>query len=90
MSRRDYKALHAAADQLEAKTARAVLNAIERVRSRVSINELALALQAKDQKRALAVIRRGLAKDVFGPVGTIARDAVMKGGRIGAAQVRRS
>jgi hypothetical protein len=61
---------------------------MDRARGRVSINALALALQAKDKKRAEAMVRAAL-RDALEPLGPIVADAFMRGGRLGADQVNR-
>lgn len=93
-----------AADEIEPRLAGAVRRSVEKMREGVSTNELAMALAAKDVKRALALVvgpprprhPMGAAllpdriADALSPAATIARDAVMKGGRLGAEQVRKA
>jgi hypothetical protein len=54
----------------------------------VSINDLAMALAAKDVRRALALLPVATVKDALAPAATIVRDATVKGGKLGAEQVR--
>jgi hypothetical protein len=79
------RALHAAADTIEPRMTRAFERAMVRARDRVSINDLALTLQAQDARGALALIDRAGLADALSPAGTIVRDTVLRGGRIGAA-----
>ncbi len=81
------KAAHAVADRTEPRLSRAVRTAVERMRASVSINDLAMALHAKDVKRALALLSPAVVKDALLPAGTIVKEAVMRGGRLGAEQV---
>ena len=86
MARRpaDYLIVHKAADNIEPRVARAFERSVERMRSTVSINELAMALSAGDVKRAERLLTVQAVEDALSPVGTIVRDAVLRGGRIGA------
>ena len=88
--RADYADMHAAADRLEPRLARAFARAVERIRAGVSINDLAMAIAAKDAKRAQAIVSRAAIKDALGPAGAIVSDAVLKGGRVGAGAVNRA
>ncbi len=83
------QAIHAAAKPFEPRLARAFLKATERMRSMVNIYDLAHALAAKDAKRALAIVRAVGFKEALAPVGSIAKDAFMRGGRVGADVVNR-
>lgn len=83
----DYRALLAEARRFEPRLNRAFRRAALRLRERVSINALAMALAAKDARRALALLAIAEVKDALSPAGTIARDAVLRGGRVGAEQL---
>jgi len=85
----DYRLVHATADKIEARMARAFVRAADRMRENVSVFELGNALADGDVKRAVrAVSPGGQIEDALGPVATITRDAVIRGGRIGAQMVR--
>jgi len=86
----EYRALHEAADKAESRLARAVLKALERIRGQVSINDLAMALANKDAKRALALLPLATIRDALSLAAPIVRDAVLKGGRLGADQVNKA
>ena len=86
----EYRAIHEAADKAEPRLVRAVLKTLERIRSEVSINALAMALAARDGKRALALLPLVTVKDALSAAGPIVRDAVLKGGRLGAEQVNKA
>lgn len=83
--RADFRAVHAEAARLEPRVAGSVRRALEKLRDAVSINSLALALAAKDVKRAMALFPAAQAKEALSPAGRIVRDAVLRGGRLGAA-----
>jgi hypothetical protein len=84
------RAVHAAADAIEPRMARAVARSLAKVREGISINDLAMALASKDARRALALVSATAVRDALAPAGTIARDAVIKGGKLGAEQVRKA
>lgn len=88
--RSDVRAIHAAADRLEPGLARAVERAMEKLRDSVSINALALALSARDVRRAMALLPEAAVKEALSPAGTIIREAVIRGGRLGAEQVNKA
>jgi len=87
---RDYADVHRAARGFEARLARAVRRSLDKIRDGVSINDLAAALAAKDVRRALALLPRSFVEDALKPAGSIAADAVDRGRRIGAKQVRKA
>lgn len=53
----------------------------------MSINALAMALAAKDVKLAMSLLTG--VEDALSPAGTIVRDAFLKGGRLGADQIKK-
>jgi hypothetical protein len=79
------KNLHAAADSIEPRMARAFERAAQRLRARVSINDLALAIQSGDVRAAMLLLPASVIVDALTPVGGIVRDAVLRGGRIGSS-----
>jgi hypothetical protein len=79
------------------------LKAINKMRAALSINSLAMVLERgrynhmrlgrvdpKDVDAALALLTLALVKDVLAPCATIARDATLSGGRLGAAAVSKA
>jgi len=100
----EYRALHEAADKAEPRLARAVLKALERIRGQVSINDLAIIIARaqqndllarwrevlKDVDRALALLPLATIRDALSPAGPIVKDALLKGGRLGAEQVNKA
>jgi hypothetical protein len=83
----DYRAVHAEADRFEPRLARALRRSIEKLRERVSINALAMALHARDARTAVALLKQAIVADVLSPAGTIIRDAVLRGGKVGAERL---
>lgn len=77
--------VHAAADKIEPRMRKAFVRAAEKMRAGVSINDLALAIAAKDTKRALALL--GGVEEALAPAATIVRDAFTRGGKLGADAV---
>lgn len=71
-------------DRFEGRLARAIVRATERMRERVSINELAAAIGAKDVRRALALIPEENLADALQPVAAIVRATEARGERMGA------
>lgn len=83
----DYAAQHAAADSIQPRLARAVQRAVAKLREGISINDLAMALHAKNVKAATALLTDSSMRDALGPARTIVRDAFFRGGRVGADRV---
>jgi hypothetical protein len=84
------QAMRDAARKFEGRIRRAFPRAVEKMRRSVSINDLALALSDGDRERAARMLTRASVDDALSPLGTIARDAVLKGGRVGAEQIRKA
>jgi hypothetical protein len=78
-----------AARPIERKMARAMLRAVERTREKLLINDLAMAIASRDVKAAMRMFPAALFEEPLGPVGTVARDAVVKGGKVGAEIVNK-
>ncbi len=84
MPRKLYNELQRVARPIEGRMARAFVRSVDRMREPVSITELALALAAGSVEAAMRQFPKSLFEDSLRPVGTIARDAVLKGGQVGA------
>jgi hypothetical protein len=90
--------IESAASRIEPEMARRLANGMRKVRERVSINDLAMvlaeAMTTRDvkraQARALALLAGADLPGALAPAGTVARDAVLKGGRIEAGILSRS
>jgi hypothetical protein len=85
----EYRAVHEAADRIEPRLARAFERAVLKLRGLISINELAMRLAARDVKGAMRLLTKEAVQDALGPSATIVRDAVLKGGRLGAEAVNK-
>ncbi len=85
----EYKALHDAADQIEPQVARAFERAVLKMRESISINELAMRLAARDFKGAARVLTDEQISDTLNPCATIVRNAMYRGGRLGANEVNK-
>jgi hypothetical protein len=76
--------VHVAADKIEPRLARAIVKAVEQIRSGVSINMLAALLHVRDIKGAVAhTVPAGAVRAAFAPVGAIMRDARTHGRKVG-------
>ena len=78
--------IHDVADKIEPRMARAYVLSTERLRESISINELALALSMGNVKAAIKIASREV-ESVMLPMGTIVKDTVLRGGKIGANAV---
>lgn len=81
----DWRAVHHAATRFEPRLARAVAKGLDKIRERVSISDLAVALANKDLRGALAMLR-GM-DEAFEPAATLKREAFFRGGKLGAELV---
>ena len=81
---RDYAEVLAEAKRFEPRLSRAFRRSIDKMRASVSINDLAMRLAAKDVRGALALFPVVIVKDALSPAATIVRDAILRGGRVGA------
>ncbi len=79
--------LHAAADRLEPTMRVAVFQALSELRKGVSIERLAYALAARNVKAAMLALPEPAARAVLKRAQAILRDAVMRGGKIGAKEL---
>ncbi len=84
----DWKLTHKAAGKIEKRMARAVLRSTQRVRNITTISELAAAIGGGSVNAAMRLFPVEAIREAYAPVGTIARDAVAVGGRIGATLSR--
>ena len=85
-----YRDTLAAARRIEPEMARRVARGLRKARERVSINALAMALAAENVKAALGMLELQALRDDLAPAGTTARDAVLRGGRLGAETVNKA
>lgn len=85
---REYRATHRAADKLEPPLARAFQQSVQTIQKSVSINALAMAIASGDVKAAMRLLPVKTVRESLEPVAEIVRDAVMKGGELGADAVR--
>lgn len=79
-----------AADKIEVRMARSLEKAARQLQDSVSINELALWVAAGNARQASAQLPAGRIEAAYVPAGAIARDAVERGGKLGAAAVNRA
>lgn len=84
---RHHRALLAAGRGFERRMARAFLRTAQRTRAALSINDIALLVAGKNVRDLDALLRRSDVEDALQPLATIARDAFVKGGKLGAAEV---
>lgn len=94
---KDYIDIHRAADKFEPILERRFLNAAKEMKNVISIDEFA---QAIARAQALGVDERKIIdalmgllplsdlKEILAPLGTVTKEAFMKGGQLGAKQVR--
>lgn len=94
-------AIHDAADEIEPRMQRAVEKAFAKMRERVSVNNIALAIANGQRRRDMgiaaakavdaevnAILPGAVAADALAKAQAIVRDSVIRGGKIGAAQIR--
>lgn len=80
----EYQEIHKEADKIELRLARAFEVSVQRLRDKVQIEELMIALSLRDINGALALFPDEMLEENLKPSGTIVRDAVLRGGRVGA------
>jgi len=73
--------------KIEPRLSKAFLKAMRKVRGSISIYELTGAIQSKDIKRAMALIKKSVIQDALTPCVKILADATAKGGRVSAERV---
>ena len=86
----EYRAIHKAADFIEPRMAARFERAAAKMRATVSINDLAMRIEAKDIRGAMRLLPKNVVDESLSPVATTVRDAVFKGGRIGAENLERA
>jgi len=84
-----YQEVHNVADAIEIRMARAYVKSVERLQESISIDELALALSLRKAKFAIKMVSKEV-ENVLLPIGTITRDATLRGGHIGAKEVNKN
>jgi len=77
-------ALHREASRFERRMIRAFVKASKQMRARVQVLKLADAILAKNIFDALKACRVDLIPKTYGPVSGISRDAMERGGKVGA------
>ncbi len=89
MARRDpdLNIINRAADRIEPRVARSVVKAAVTLRARVPVEALTEALEAGDLAEADRIMGALDYGDAYVPMGRIIGDAVIVGGKIGAAEI---
>jgi hypothetical protein len=96
-AKKDYVDVHRAADKFEPLLERRFLIAAKRMKELITINDFAQAIaqaqtmganESKIVDMLMRLFSRSDLKEILGPTGTITKEAFMKGGRLGAKQVR--
>ena len=80
----EYRALHVEADRFEPRVARAYRKSVARMEAQVDVDALERAFRAGNRKRVLAILDQIDIDDALSPLLAIFRDAVLRGGRLGA------
>jgi len=91
MSRQtDHEAMADAADRLEPQMEARFLRAADRMRASVDLDALTLALAKGDADAAVrAVITDQRLREVMDPISTVITTGLIRGGRLGARQLKR-
>ena len=91
MSRQtDHEAMADAADRLEPQMEARFLRAADRMRASVDLDALTLALAKGDADAAVrAVITDQRLREVMDPISTVITTGLVRGGRLGARQLKR-
>tara|TARA_R110000765_G_C18935018_1_gene607098 strand:+ start:192 stop:473 length:282 start_codon:yes stop_codon:yes gene_type:complete len=91
MSRQtDHEAMADAADRLEPQMEARFLRAADRMRASVDLDALTLALAKGDADAAVrAVITDQRLREVMDPLSTVITTGLIRGGRLGARQLKR-
>lgn len=80
--------IHAVADKMEVRVARALDGAFTRMRSRVPIAQIEAALERGDARMAGELIDRTNFADALEPTAEILKDTFVRGGKVGAEEVQ--
>tara|TARA_R110000824_G_scaffold167181_2_gene343957 strand:- start:3367 stop:3675 length:309 start_codon:yes stop_codon:yes gene_type:complete len=95
--KKDYIDVHRAADKFEPQLERRFLNAAKEMKNVISIDDFTQAIaraqfDGVNERKIIDAIMRLLPlsdlKEILAPIGTVTKEAFMKGGRLGAKQVR--
>ena len=84
----EYLAIHKKATSVEPRLFRSVVRAMQKWRDEVLINSLAMAIEAKDVKRAERALELAFVVDSLLPASKIVEDTVLAGGRTGAIALK--
>jgi hypothetical protein len=94
---KDYIDVHRAADKFEPILERRFLNATKEMKNVISIDDFAQAIaraqfDGVNERKIIDAIMRLLPlsdlKEILSPIGTVTKEAFMKGGQLGAKQIR--
>lgn len=83
----EYRNVHAAADKIEPRLARATVKAMDTVRTKVPVRAIAQALEKRDLQTVRRIIEELDIEDALVPSTNILTDAFNKGGKTGAEAV---
>ena len=83
----DLTIINRAADRIEPRMARSVVKAAGVLRARVPVEAITEALEAGDVAEAARLAESMDIADAYVPMGRIIGDAVIVGGKIGAAEI---
>jgi len=83
----ELRAVHVQADRIEPRLERATLKAFDRMSSRVPVQALAEAIDARDLRTAARIIEEIAIEDALKPTDDILSDAFVKGGKVAAREV---
>lgn len=83
----EFRKVHAQADRIEPRMARAILRFAGRLSERVKVGAFASAIAAKDTRATAQLIAELDVEDALQPSVAILEDAFNKGGKIGADEV---
>ncbi len=83
----EYRDVHDAADELEPKLSDTVVRTLSRYRASVSVDALGTAIAIGNVNEAMRLFD-GM-EEALSPIGTAVRDAEFRGGRIGAARLKK-
>jgi len=84
----EYLEIHAIADRIELRAARAYELSVKRLEEKISEDALILALELGDVNRAMKLFSLEVLQDVLEPLGNIISDAVIRGGKEGEADLK--
>lgn len=85
---RSFGRVHEEQVKFELRAERAFLRSVEKVRERLLINDVAMAVSSGSISQASRLLSQEAVEDPLGPLALLIEDAFTKGGRIGAATVK--